>query len=479
MKELNAVYKRRYSYDIAVVCPSTYPVSVSTLSIHMLYFKLNSYREFYAQRVVYDKPSWRNGFSGIEVGTPLSKFDVLLFSVHYELDYVRLVRMLLLSGIEPLAKKRKGPLVVIGGPAPTANPWPLYEIADVIVLGEMEPVLEKLLWASNNEKLDELADVPGVFIPGFAEKRRRAWLKDLNLAWQPELHVMPPKGGVYGRAYLLEVSRGCRYMCRFCLLAHNFVPERSKALSVLKRQAEAGMKANRVNTAVLISSNYPGCDEGVELLRFMVEDLGMKVSIPSVRAETLNEELLTLMRKGGQRTLTLAPEAEEKIRMDLNKHTSDERYFEAMRFARKVGFDKVKLYFLYGIPGERLEKIVEFVKKAKKLGFREVYVSANPLIPKIGTPMSGFKMPTYKELVVKRRFLEKGPYRFDGYGPREALVQATVSTASKELGHLLIRWASLGTDMGSLRRALKEENIEDWDGLFMKYGSRSPWGVAQ
>lgn len=469
--ELNVVRKKRYASSFAVAYPSTYPVSVSTLSVHMLYFALNSYKEFYAQRVVYDRPSWTDGFSGIEAKTPLSKFDMILFSIHYELDYVRLLRMLILSGVEPLAKKRKRkPLIVVGGPAPTANPWPLYEIADIIVIGEMEPVLKRILEA---EKLDDLAGLKGLFIPGMAEDRKRAWLEDLNQAWQPELHVIPPEGGVYGRAYLLEVSRGCGKMCRFCLLAYNFAPERRKDLKRLKEQAEKGVKANKAEAVVLISSNYP--KDCVELARFVVDELGVRVSIPSITAEVLNEELLEVMRKGGQRTLTLAPESGEALRFQLNKRVKDEEFFEAMKLARKVGFDKVKLYFLYGIPGEELEDILRFVKKVKGLGFKEVYVSANPLIPKAGTPMSSLKMPSYKELLEKRKLLSKGPYRFDGYSPREAIVQATLSTASKEISPLLLKWASIGTDMGSLRRAMRDDGITDWNGLFTKYGLRSPW----
>lgn len=469
--ELNAIRKKRYISSFAVAYPSIYPVSVSTLSVHMLYFTLNSYKEFYAQRVVYDRPSWTNGFSGIEARTPLSKFDIIFFSVHYELDYVRLVRMLFLSGVEPLTKKRgRKPLVVIGGPAPTANPWPLCEIADIIVIGEMEPVLKRILEA---DRLDELAGLDGIFIPGLTEKRKRAWVRDLNQAWQPELHVMPPEGGVYGRAYLLEVSRGCEKMCKFCLLAHNFAPERRKDLRTLKEQAEKGVKANGAEAVVLISSNYP--KDGTELARFIVDELGLKVSIPSITAEALNEELLEVMRRGGQRTLTLAPESGEAVRLQLNKKVNDEKYLETMKLARKVGFDKVKLYFLYGVPGENLDDVLKFIKKVKELGFREVYVSANPLIPKAGTPMSGLRMPSYRELMEKRKMLSKGPYRFGGYSPREALVQATLSTASKEMGRLLLKWASIGTDMGSLRRAMKEDGIADWDGLFAKYGLKSPW----
>ncbi len=490
LRESNVIYKKRYSLSVAIAYPSLYNVAISTLSFHMLYFKLNEYSEVYAERVVYDKPSSGNGFVSIETSKPLSKFDAIFFSVHYELDYVRLVRMLISSNIEPRRRKRRKPLIIVGGPCVTSNPYPLFKIANVIGVGEMEGIVPEVVEAliKGEKAEDELAGKRGILVPDYDGKVERYWLKDLNNAWSPTLHVLPKEGyeGIYGRAFLAEVSRGCTNMCLFCLLAYHFCPERRKDLAKLKREIERGVELNDVKSVALISSNYPSDSYGIDLLNFIVRDLGLSISIPSIRIEALNEGILELLREGGQRIVTVAPETgNEGLRFLLNKKVRDEEIFTVLKNARKLGFRAVKMYFMYGLPRERkedLDSIVSLVKKIKKLGFNDrnsIRISINPFISKTGTPFQFADLDSYEELLLKRKYLcEKlsgdPSIRLSGYSPRDAIIQAIFSTGNEEVSDLLISWASFGTGTGNLRKTMKAYGIRNWNELYSRYAKKSP-----
>lgn len=499
LKEVNVVFKKRYDLPFLIAYPSKYRVAISTLPFHTLYFKLNEYKEIYAERAVYDRPSSLNeGFSSIETGKVLKRFKAIFFSIHYELDYVRLVRMLLTSGIGPRRHGRASPLVIVGGPPVTSNPYPLYEIADIIAIGEMEGVLPEVVNSilefpdDKHRALEALTGREGIFIPGIDEKVNRFWLRNHEMkgAYQPILHTLPKEDhrfkGIYDRAFIVEVSRGCPKSCYFCLLSYHFRPERRKSLKELKGIIERGVRLNPVDSVALISSNYPGDKYGMELLEFIVRELKLKVSIPSIRVESLNESILSLMKEGGQRIVTVAPEVgTESLRKGLNKDVSDDMILNTLRRVKRMGFKYVKMYFMYGLPQETeedLRAIFRLVSRVKELGFKlkgSIRLSLNPFIPKVGTPMQNHRAEPYEVLKAKQRklfsyFKDDDTFGIFGYGPRDAIIQATLSTASKDVFELLIRWAERGTEIGHLRGAMKGLGVKDWGGLYAKYGSKSP-----
>jgi radical SAM superfamily enzyme YgiQ (UPF0313 family) len=362
----------------------------------------------------------------------------------------------------------------------------------------MEGILPKVVNSilefpdDRHRTLEALVGKKGIFIPGVYEKVDRFWLRNHEMkgAYQPILHTLPKEDhrfrGIYGRAFIAEVGRGCSKSCYFCLLSYHFRPERRKNLKELKDIIEKGIETNPVDSVALISSNYPGDKYGIELLEFVVRELKLKVSIPSIRVESLNESVLSLMKEGGQRIVTVAPEVgTEGLRKALNKDVNDSMILDTLRRAKRVGFKYVKLYFMYGLPQETeedLRAIYRLVCSIKDLGYRlkgSVRLSINPFIPKVGTPMQHHRVEPYDVLKAKQRrlfsyFKDDDTFSISGYSSRDAIVQATLSTASKDVFELLIRWAARGTEIGHLRGAMKELGIKDWEGLYAKYGSRSP-----
>ncbi|MDI9623967.1 MAG: radical SAM protein [Methanothermobacter sp.] len=441
LREYNVVVKDPRFVDVRVasVYPSFYRVAMSSLGYHIIYDFLNSREDVWCERFIYP---YRGSF---ESSSLLRDFDIISFSIHYEEDYFRVLEMLHQGGLEPRKNRRVGPLVVAGGPTVTANPLPLADFVDLFVIGEAEPVLDELVdtFIGLNDprgELDEFKDIKGVYVPD--NPVERVIVEDMDSACHPIRQIVsesddPNFKPSLGRSFLLGVSRGCVRGCRFCMSGYLYRPKRETSLGKLFEVAKRGKRATGLDSVSLIgaaASDYSRIDDLCEGL----VDMGFRVSMPSLRIESVTENLLEVLARSGLRTVTLAPESIWKLRRRLNKPISDDKVFEVTRMAIEKGLS-VKMYFLVGTPWETLEdlkKLADFIRGLSRLG--PVKFSINPLVPKPHTPLQweAFNLDDIKD---KMSFLKSElrgvPVKMGS--PRLALIQHVLSTGGPEVSKLI------------------------------------------
>ena len=410
---------------ICLCYPNTYYLGMSNLGYQGVYWLLNQQpwaacdRAFLPERSQLARyQATRTPVIGLETGLPLRDFHVLGFSLNFELDYAHLPLMLSLSGVPPLASARADPdpLVILGGPAPSYNPEPLAAFADAVVVGEAEEVIAPLTqilcaWAlegrlSRAALLAELSRLRGCYVPSrYAVSYHgdgtvqavtpqppapahvpRLWPRHLD-AWPTCSRLLTPHTE-FGRMFLLELSRGCGRGCRFCVASYCYRPPRRRSLGLLLDLAAQGL-AQRDTIGLLAAavSDYPQ----VEQLCAGIVAAGGKVSLASLRADTLTPGLMRSLQASGVRTLTLAPEAgTDRLRLGMGKDISDQHYLEAARLAYQHGVRTLKLYFMVGLPGETdedVDAIADFVRRLQaQAPFPRLTVAAGALVPKPGTP---------------------------------------------------------------------------------------------
>jgi radical SAM superfamily enzyme YgiQ (UPF0313 family) len=266
-------------------------------------------------------------------------------------------------------------------------------MVDAFVIGEVEPVFADLLQAlrarldlDRDETLAELSRIPGVYVPAHPKLPvRRQWLADLDAF--PTHSTVLARRTEFGDMYLIEIARGCGRGCRFCLAGYVYRPVRERSLTPLLEQAERGLKhREKVGLVSAAVSDYSRRDELVTRLRQM----GARISVSSLRADTLSPTLLQALKESGSQTLTLAPEAgSERLRRTINKHLSEEEILTATALARQYGFRQLKLYFMIGLPGETAEDVHALCELSREIGNRfegKVTVNITPFVPKAHTP---------------------------------------------------------------------------------------------
>jgi radical SAM superfamily enzyme YgiQ (UPF0313 family) len=479
LEEINVVMKYcgKECLRVAVAYPSLYHVAVDSLSFQMLYHYLNKLDGIVAERAVYlkrDEAPTRT----LESKTPLRSVDVLMFSVHYELDYVNIVRTLLEAGIEPEASKRERPLVVVGGPPVIANPLPLSRFADVLVVGEIEPSLpflvEKLLEERGLKKslLESLPPSQGFFAPQVfsGDEVRFNAAESLPLEFHPIAQVQPLKAPFKWKLRTaIETSRGCLYGCRFCMEGWIFRGVRERPVGDVLEIAEKGSVANRSKLVKLVSLSFFNHRRADEILEKLVNE-GFEVSVPSLRADTLNEDRLELLRRGGQKTLVIAPETGSlRLASVLGKFIKLDLAAQIAAEAKRLGFTGLKLYLMVGVPGESDEDLIstaEYVTRLSKQsgyqGSRQLKITVSPLVPKPHTPLErapfvGVKEARRRIELLKRKL--RGLADVRAYDPRLAWAQTILARGGAELGIVLQLWALKGGGLGGLRAALREANL--------------------
>ncbi len=495
--EVNAVKKdwRKVQVSFGLCYPSVYRVGMSCLAVHVIYQIINDMEQAVCERFFYD-PLLPPG--SLESRFPPTSFKALGFSIQYELDYVNMLKFLLNSGIElDRAKRREGPLIVVGGPVPSSNPLPILPFVDAVVVGEVEEQLPKILDAishgeTREDQLELLAKIEGVYVPEISNGVRRIYPRNLDHAPYPVRQLIPqvdedsPLCPVLGKAFLLEVSRGCPRRCRFCLESYLYHPFRARSYESLLELVDRGAALSGVEKVVCIGSAAGDLSYFPDLLRELVEK-GFHISVPALNPYAITEPLLKAIQRGGQRTLTLAPETGScPLQEVCGKRVDLSLFLEAVSTARKVGFKHLKLYLLIGLPGETVDDIVssaELLREVARRGFSgpSLHVSVNPLIPKPHTPFQWLPMLPVQEY--RRRFKmlvgsAKLPSAlFELLDPRLAYLQAFLSLGGMEASKPLQLAAAYGGSLGAWRKALKECSI-DLEGLLTKprdVKSSLPW----
>ncbi len=438
---------------VALLYPSTYEVAHSSLVYHRLYFLLNDMENVYVERFVLSSPKGSpEPLRGIEGGGPLSSFDFIVAPVHYELDYANLARALIGSGIPVLSRERRSPKVVVGGPAPTANPEPIADMVDAVVLGDLEPSFPWLRGV-----LDEGGPIePGdsVYVPSRGKHEVR-----IGHAKEPGRgdvrRIMAP-GAPF--TISVETARGCPFSCAFCLEGHITKPFRPRDAIDVISEAETLYRAYGLRVA-LFAPTLNASPHFKEILKGLAAR-GVPFSTPSLRAELLNEEDIELIHRGGQQTLTLAPETSQRLRIALGKASRDEDFVRVARLAAAMGMS-VKLYLMVGVPGETeedLRAVAGLTAQIESRMARYLELSVNPLIVKPQTPFQWLPMPDEDFLDSRLRLArESFSYEhFSFYDPFDALVQASISLGDRDVLTFIVSVARSGVGRGSWRRVASQ-----------------------
>ncbi|NPA70882.1 MAG: radical SAM protein [Crenarchaeota archaeon] len=478
--EENVVRKRlrRGVTRIAIAYPSTYMVGMSSLSIHLLYFLLNSFDDVYAERVFMEG---EGPYRSVETGTPLKNFDVILFSVHYELDYVNVVRMLERSGINPLRDRRVSsrPLIIVGGPTVSANPEPVADIVDAVFLGEIEgsveDLVEKLCTLKN---IDDLADVEGIYVPSLGKYDVNV-AKVMNLDSAPyptrqivTLEAPPEYTPIFGRAFFLEICRGCPFLCHFCVESHIQFPFRFRSYGKIVEILRSSLEDSHVDKVVILGLAAQSHPDFRKIITTLLEEFKVSVSLPSMRVDVLDRDDLELIVRTGQKVLTIAPETSERIRFNINKKFTDEDVVELCKIAKEVGMDHVKLYFIVGLPGETERDLDDCIRLVRKIcdvfGRDNVYVSVNPWVRKPHVPLQ-YASPLNIEEVDRRLkyFLDQVKVRHSSYDVYLAYAQMLLSLGDREVCKIVLDAAK--RDGNVLSRAFWKNVLKRCGEMFKKY----------
>ncbi len=472
---------------MALAYPNAYRLGMANLGLHAVYRLLNDDPATVCERVFL--PEDGTAPRAVESGRPLSAFDVVAFTLSFEEDYPNVLALLARAGL-PLrteGRDERHPLVVAGGVAVQMNPEPVAPFFDAFLVGEGEvligPFLELLHRAAGARParaalLRELSRLPGGYVPSlyrveYADTRghgepqgrwvtrfepldgaparvARRWAPDLR--GRPTSRVVESPDAQFGDLFLTEVARGCLWGCRFCAAGFVQRPYREVDLETLRAEVRKGIAAGqRIGLVGPDTSDYTGLDP----LTCFIGEAGGTFSPSSLRVDAITEGLSRRMADGGERSITIAPEAgTDRMRKVVNKDFSDDRIVEAARAALSQGMQHVKMYFLCGLPTEtdedvlgmarlalriREEVMLPFARARGRMG--RISLSVNPFVPKPWTPFQWVPMHDRACLEGKRKLLERTlrPHGVDVdfMSPREAYVQSLLSRGDRRCADLL------------------------------------------
>ena len=425
------------SVKFLLAFPDVYEIGMSHLGIKILYGILNDRQDVLCERAFapwtdFEKVLRDNAIPlfSLESRKPLKDFDIVGFSLAYELSYTNALNMLDLGGI-PVKSSDRGdgdPIVIAGGPC-CYNPEPMSDFIDAFVIGDGEDVINEIIEVyksvrstihySRSTMLRALASIDGVYVPslykveynedktiksfspsepGVPEKIKKRSVADLDKAYYPTKQIVPNIEVVHDRI-TIEIMRGCKHACSFCEASATYRPcrERSKARILdLARRAYADTGYDEISLLSLSSGDHSGIIDIVRELNREFKDRSVSVSMPSLRVEDILKHLPTLISEVKKSGLTFAPEAgSDRLRTAINKRLDIDKLFQAARESFKMGWRRVKLYFMIGLPSETDEDIAEIsslvnnisnLKKEVDSRPANVAVSVNAFIPKPHTP---------------------------------------------------------------------------------------------
>lgn len=458
--ELNSIIKdkTRVNTRVAFCFPDLYEVGMSHLGMKLFYSAFNKREDIWCERVFAPAEDFRTQLIenriklyGLESFDALDQFDVIMFTLQYELCYTDVLDMLSLGGIPLRACDRKGlEHVVMGGGPCTCNPEPIAEFFDLFFLGEGEEVdLEVLdLYAeakkrgwSRTEFLQKAAQIRGVYVPslydvtyhedgtvaailpreGAPARIKKRIVQDFDQAEFPETFVVPYMDIVHDRA-VTEVLRGCIRGCRFCQAGYIYRPYRERSADTVDRQARCLCEStgyDEISLSSLSTSDHSELAEMMEKMLRWAEKDHVDLSLPSLRIDSMTPRLLELVQRVRKSGLTFAPEAgSQRLRDAINKNITEDEVLNTCRMSFESGYTAVKLYFMMGLPSETEEDIraiIELAQKVVDLFYHlpnkpkgkgvTVNISVACFVPKPFTPFQFEPQDTPEQFIEKQKLL--------------------------------------------------------------------------
>ena len=476
--------------SIGLAYPNHYRTGMSNLGFQVLYHLFNRKDDVVAERFFLPEGKemslyleGRKDLLSLESQTPMGKFDLIAFSLSFENDYPNILKILELGNIPLLSESREEshPFVMAGGIATFLNPEPLAIFFDFFLLGEAEGVLDEFtstfadihrVRPGRRSCLKSLAQqVKSLYVPSLyrVEYREKGTLK----AMEPVGSSIPEKveaachisndsplntsvlitpDTVFAERVLIELGRGCGRSCRFCAAGYVYRPPRVHGESKIQATIDNVMeKWDRIGLLSPAVSDI----QGIEHITGHIVEKGGHFSVSSLRADSISETLVRNLKKVGQKTLAIAPEAgSERLRKVINKHLTRNQIIDAVKTIAGVGNFGLRLYFLIGLPTEEKEDIDEIVELVKSIRhhiikaartrgrIREIKLSLNCFVPKPFTPFQWFPMEPVSTLKEKQKSLKKTLEREGGVQvnfdvPKWAYVQTLLSMGDRRVGSIL------------------------------------------
>jgi radical SAM family uncharacterized protein/radical SAM-linked protein len=487
--EWNAIVKDpgRVKVKVALIFPDLYEIGMSHIGQKILYSLLNRSSSVLAERAFAPWPDFERELRkrdiplfSLENRIPLADFDILGFSLLYELNYSNILTILELAKIPFLSsdRNRNSPLVIAGGPA-AFNPEPVADLFDLFLIGDGEEAVFEIIdmymetreQSDNKEDiLKELAKIDGVYVPSLytaylparsslmavkpkkdaPSRIKKRVLSSFSLASFPEDIIVPNVQVVFDRVSV-EAERGCPQSCRFCQATHLYFPSRAKSPTDLTQAVLNSVRSTGYEDASLSAlsvGDYPYLDQTVNALMDEFQERQISLSVSSLRPKGLSSELAENILRVRKTGLTLVPEAgTERLRRVINKSLEKEDIWEAVQNAFTRGWRLLKLYFMVGLPSEReedLDAIVDMVKEIVRMGYKimkkppHINLSISSFIPKAHTPFQWVEMENEDILIRKLAYLKSrlkkySFVKFKEHNLKNALLEAVFSRGDRRL----------------------------------------------
>ncbi len=465
--------------------PDLYELGMSNLGIQILFYILNKNgyqtERLFSPAVDLEKELIKAGLPllSLESGTPASEFPVLGFSLECELDATNMINILVLGRIPVCRNERSEgmPVVIAGGPS-ALNPSPWSRFIDAFVAGEAEDVIleignlarqYKKRKIKRSEFIKELSRLNGVFTPDYPEGQA-FYLRVDQLRRQdaPVPSILPFMRVTHDRQ-VVEISRGCSRTCKFCQAGCVSRNARHRSAEDVVYIAKKGLQTTGWEELSLLSlsvSDHPELDRIlVELFPYLKKN-NISLSLPSLRADSISEETLKTAGVLGHRTLTLAPEAgNESLRFSIGKIMKDEDIFSSVEKAVKNGFNRVKFYFMVGLPGEKDSDIQDIVRIVKELFFATKFgkprVSIAPFVPRPHTPFETNSQATPEEVTEKYRTLSDGLSKIRRFihfrDPRSAAIEGIIARGDERVSSAVLSAFKAGARFDQWRETFSYE----------------------
>lgn len=501
--EQGSVIKDKSKVDLrfAFCFPDTYEVGMSHLGMKILYSQFNAREDIWCERVFapwvdFEEVMRKNSIPlfALESHDPLTEFDIIGFTLQYELCYTNVLNMLDLSGIPIKASERNGlkNLVVAGGPC-VCNPEPLADFVDIFFLGEGEEVDLEVIdlyrecrdnSVSKEEFLRKASQIEGVYVPSLYDIEynsdntikaitpkcnapstvKKRIIKDLDNCFYPETFVTPFIEIIHDRA-VQEVFRGCIRGCRFCQAGFIYRPVREKSADTVNRQAKClceNTGYEEISLSSLSTSDYTKLEKLLSEMLDWSDEQKVSISLPSLRVDNFSPELLEKVKKVKKSGLTFAPEAgTQRLRDVINKNVTEEEIMRTCLTAFQGGYTSVKLYFMLGLPTETDEDLIGITALGQKIVnmFYEmperpkgksvnVSISVSTFVPKPFTPFQYEPQDDLAEVERKQKLLVESlttkKITLSWHDSKTSILEGVFARGDRRLGKVIYEAHKLG-----------------------------------